>query len=123
MNMELHMKEKTTCRDIQDEFSLSYPFLKIDFFKNIRDRLGWTIKAEKILSEENFLPHYRLGSIHLVNINHEKTISELKKEMEEILLLRVMFLRKSGNVWIETSLTKDWTLEQQNREGKYMSIE
>jgi hypothetical protein len=35
--------------------------------------------------------------------------------------LCVQVFRKSGNHWIETSLTNSWTLEQQNREGFELS--
>jgi hypothetical protein len=120
--MELHLKEKTTYREVQEEFSLAYPFLKMDLVKPVKDRLGWTIRMENIQTEEILHPYYQNTGVHVVNIDSGKTLTLLKKEMEEILFLKVIVLRKSGNVWIETSLTKDWTLEQQNREGKYLSV-
>jgi hypothetical protein len=35
--------------------------------------------------------------------------------------LSVQVFRKSAGTWIETSVTDDWTLKQQNDEGKDLS--
>ncbi len=56
-----------------------------------------------------------------VNINGERTIAELEEEFKARFDLPVQVFRKTGNVWIETSLTQDWTLAQQNREGETLS--
>ncbi|MFZ9982087.1 MAG: hypothetical protein ACO3FI_08660 [Cyclobacteriaceae bacterium] len=45
----------------------------------------------------------------------------MKEEFKSATGLLVKIFRKSGNVWIETSLTDDWTLERQNEEGKSMT--
>jgi len=44
----------------------------------------------------------------------------VEKDFESLGLFAEVF-RKSGNVWIETSLTNDWTLQQQNLEGEEIS--
>jgi hypothetical protein len=120
-NMELHMKDSSTLGDIQAEFSQEYPFLKMDFLKPVKDRLGWMTGMEKILPGEKIFPFYRNTSINTVHIQSDKTVIQLIKEMEGLLGIKVMVQRKSGKVWIETTLTTDWTLEQQNNEGKFLS--
>jgi hypothetical protein len=119
--MELHMKEESTFMDIQKEFSREYPFLKIDFFKPVRDRLGWTTGMVKLLPDESLDSYFRTGAMRFVNIQSDKTVLQVREEIEGLLFLKVVVLRKSGNVWIETSLTTGWTLEQQNREGSLLS--
>jgi hypothetical protein len=37
--------------------------------------------------------------------------------------LSVQVFRKSGNVWLETSATDNWTLRQQNNEGAELSTQ
>jgi hypothetical protein len=119
--MELHMKEESKVMDIQKEFSQAYPFLKMDFFKSVKDRLRWTAGMVKLLPEESLNNYFRTDAIRLVNIQFDKTVMQVKNEIEDLLFLKVVVLRKSGNVWIETSLTTGWTLEQQNREGSFLN--
>jgi len=58
------------------------------------------------------------GALH---ISPEHTVAEMETELWEKFGLSVQIFRKSGNLWIETSLTDSWTLERQNREGMEMS--
>jgi len=48
-------------------------------------------------------------------------VARLEEEFLEKTGLRVRVYRRFCNVWIETTLTNDWTLEQQNSEGKLLS--
>jgi hypothetical protein len=35
--------------------------------------------------------------------------------------IHVQLFRKSGKVWINTSVTSSWTLEEQNKQGEVLS--
>ena len=50
------------------------------------------------------------------------TVAQLKKLLSEKLGLLPLIYRKSGSMWIETSLTEDWSLERQNHEAEQMNI-
>ncbi|MBK9961781.1 MAG: hypothetical protein IPP06_10775 [Saprospiraceae bacterium] len=45
-------------------------------------------------------------------------VSTLENKFREVFGLHVQVFRKSGNVWIETTVTDDWTLEKQNNEAE-----
>ena len=45
------------------------------------------------------------------------TVTELENKIHEVFGLNAEVLRKSGNVWLETKLTSNWTLLQQNKMG------
>jgi hypothetical protein len=119
--LELHMNEKTSFQDLQKEFSTEYPFLKIDFFKFVGNNLGWLTRMEKILGIDKVAVYYRTVSLKSMNIHRERTVTQLISEIEDNLYVRANVQRKSGSMWIATSLTTNWTLEQQNREGKFLS--
>ena len=119
--LELHMKNETTCRTMQEEFWISYPYLKIEFQKYQQTFEGRTIRTEKLLPEEKMLSFYRRPLLNTINIDSDRTVLQVIKEFENLLYLKLLLLRRSGNSWIETTLTTDWTLEQQNREGKSLS--
>jgi hypothetical protein len=56
-----------------------------------------------------------------ISMSNQQTVARLEQEFLEKAGLKVKVYRKFCNVWIETTLTNDWTLEQQNQEGKLLS--
>lgn len=109
--MHVRLFDGQTVGDIQQAFSQAFPYLKIDFFKNLElNGIRITKKLE---------PPFTIFNPTDVSIDLEgtRTISEVKKDFLNITGLVTRIFRKSGNVWIETSLTDDWTLSRQNTEG------
>ncbi len=105
--MELYIDDKRSFQYIQYEFGERYPFLKIDF---LRPYIG------------DGAPLFRRQRVRgTINIDGYKTVDQIVQDFEAIFGLSMMILRRSGNVWVETCLTADWTLEQQNREGEAIS--
>lgn len=96
-------------RDIQKEFNEIYPFLKIE----IVDKKQPVVK---VVSGSGFP-----GSCHHVDISACRTVAQLEEDFRDHLDLPIQVFRRAGNLWIETSLTHDWTLDQQNREGELFS--
>ncbi|HEY6978517.1 MAG TPA: hypothetical protein VH396_19600, partial [Chitinophagaceae bacterium] len=56
-----------------------------------------------------------------IDISKQRTVAQLEEDFKELFGLHAQLYRKLGNLWIETSLTDDWTLEQQNNEGGFIS--
>jgi hypothetical protein len=105
--MKLYIDDTRSFQSVQYEFSERYPFLKIDF---IRPSFG------------DRSPLFNRNRVRdSIGIGGNRTVTQVVKDFEEIFGLCMVILRRSGNVWIETSLTVDWTLEQQNREGQHIS--
>jgi hypothetical protein len=119
--LELHIDEQNAFQDIQHEFTAVYPFLKMDFFRSFSAAGKPAYKRERIYPWELIRRFVRKANDGRIDIDKSKTVSQVVKSLESMLDLSVMILRRSGNVWIETSLTSDWTLEQQNREGEHIS--
>jgi len=46
------------------------------------------------------------------------TVAELEKMITEKYGMNVQVVRRSGNIWLETTMTDDWTLQQQNDHGR-----
>ena len=49
------------------------------------------------------------------------TVIDLEKKFREVFGLGIQVFRKSGKAWLETTLTDNWTLEEQNRQGEALS--
>jgi hypothetical protein len=102
--LELYIDNTHSFQHVQHAFTERYPFLKIDF---IRPFIG----DSSPLSGKQRVQ----GSI---NIGKQRTVGEITKDFEALFGLSMIVSRRSGNVWIGTSLTSDWTLERQNEEGE-----
>jgi hypothetical protein len=118
--MTLHISQESQIRNIQNEFNKVYPFLKIEFFKNSSKKKPLQ-KSEKINAGEKVKLVVQLNGSNKINIGKQRTVAQLQEDFKELFGLNSLVYRKSGNLWIETSLTDDWTLEQQNSEGEFIS--
>ena len=105
--------------DFQRLFSMHYPYLKIEFLQI--DPTAKQIKSVILDSTTSLNQLKSIGFTKNININNEITIRELSHELENILGVIVQVFRKSGNVWNVISLTNEWTLENQNAAGLYIS--
>lgn len=121
MKKMLMINNRSTIDSLKGDFNEVYPFLKIEFFKQA------TIKG-KGNSKKNMYPHNeKINSIRRnpstgkISLSGNLTVNELENIFENKLGLHAQVFRKSGNVWLETTSTDDWTLEQQNEEGKSLA--
>lgn len=116
MKMQIH--DGNTIREIQEEFNGFYPFLKIEFFnkphvKNELNSLSSLISSNK-----------KIGAIRnnqhsgFISVSPERTVSEIEEELKNKFGVNAQIFRKSGSLWIETSLTDGWSLKLQNDEGR-----
>ena len=56
-----------------------------------------------------------------ITITPQMTVAGLEQNMNDVYGLSVQVFRKSGMAWLETSVTDNWTLEQQNKQGEELS--
>ena len=119
--MELKINDHKKIFAIQEDFNSFFPYLKLEFFSKPRYSVGAT--AKKLLST---------GSRPLAEcrtIKHKEdliiypsmTVIDLEKKFREVFGLGIQVFRKSGKAWLETTLTDNWTLEEQNRQGEALS--
>ncbi|HNQ00544.1 MAG TPA: hypothetical protein PKK99_15890 [Bacteroidia bacterium] len=121
MNIELN--SNTKIEEIQSEFSKRFPYLKINFFQT-------KFKPGIEVTPEDILPSFVLlkdvsglklnGSIH---INGLMTVKELENQFRIQGGLHVEVFRKSGKIWLKTSASDQWTLDEQNKEARDSQLE
>ncbi len=110
----MRISSKLPISDVQKTFSSTFPFLKIEFFKSngMRPLLPGDhniAEAQKKITE---------GSIEIVG---EMKVRELEQALDKLFPLHAQVFRRSGNIWLETTMTDDWTLAQQNEHGREIS--
>lgn len=119
--VDILITDSKTIREIQHEFNAAFPFLKLEFFDEM------PVENKSLPKSKMFTNDKRLGAIRAmhneskITITRDEKVAALERKLWEVFGLSAQVFRKSGNLWIETSLTDNWTLEQQNREGFEMS--
>jgi len=98
-------------KQIQTDFNSRYPYLKIEIIKQHAGK-SEAMHGNEVITK---LP------ATVISMGIQQTVTRLEQEFLEKAGLKVKVYRKFCNVWIETTLTNDWTLEQQNTEGKLLS--
>ncbi len=99
-------------KKIQQVFSEVYPYLRLEFSNSASEKTFRT-KRMSISDPNCFLDNIRKSG--------QRTIREVEEEIRDCFQVPVQVLRKTGSVWVETTYTQDWTLEQQNKEGEALS--
>lgn len=107
--MKLEITKETSVSDIKEKFSEHYPALKLEFYKeksedgiNKKDALDEAIQFKK---EAN------------ISIEKERSVADFEKDFWDNTGVAAQVFRQSGNIWLQTTRTDDWTLEQQNAQG------
>lgn len=115
--------QSVSVKEIQEYFSGLFPFLRINFFKN---RKGSSLSGQQVIlfSPESLLKDIYPGIIDGELIFRESmSVYELENEFNTKFNLSVQILRRSGNLWLDTSRTNSWTLKEQNDLGREISPE
>jgi len=121
-SMELRIEKGGSIKDIQKEFNAAYPYLKIEFFKmpsHVQEKK--LLDMEKIATAEPVSKSERFLKSGTVNMDSKRTAAQLEQDFLETFGFPIKLYRKSGSLWIETTLTENWSLEKQNEEGEFMS--
>lgn len=119
--MKIILRSERTIKDVKEEFNRVYPFLKIEFFtKNF-------IPGENSSQSEQMDPSTELIDITgvlregAIDIDPTDTIKEVEHKFLHQYGLPVHIYRKQNGVWLETAVTDDLTLQEQNTWGREAS--
>lgn len=119
--MELNIKNKMTISELQKQFSEGFPYLKIEFFDIPHSSVNKLSKAHQFPANRLLGVCRKLRNEGTISINQDDTVEKLEQIFWNEYGLTAEVFRKSGNLWIETSLSNSWTLKLQNEEGKALS--
>ena len=116
--MEIYISEDATIANIQSDFRDVYPFLALEFYRQPHESGEASPPGEK-LSPETAIDDIRImHPFGWINIDGSRTAAELEHDFRHGMGLNVQVLRHSGNLWLATTQTDDWTLQQLNESGK-----
>jgi hypothetical protein len=119
--MTIQLNPHSTLGDLQEKFNATFPFLRIVFFSKGHET-GKGTEKKFIKDPQTLIAECSAKKdANLISFNTFTTVGELEKMFEEKLGLFVQVFRRSGNLWLETTATDNWSLHHQNEQGKELS--
>ena len=107
--------------EIQKEFSTQFPHLRLEFFfhkPSVRSRSDF---SNAILLDHRVGEWKKITGDMTLAICEDMKVKDLEMEFKKCFGLDVQVFRHSGNIWLQTTMTNDWTLNQQNSQGREIS--
>ena len=117
---ELVINKQQTVAGIQEQFNSQFPFLKIEFFRQAPLSGIGNAKNKMIILDMKLDAIHGITKSGKIILSNQMTVAELERSFENEYGLFIQVFRKSGKIWLETTATDNWTLEQQNEEGRYL---
>lgn len=120
--MQLLINGERLISEVQGDFNSAYPFLKLEFFRNgskRQDRYPANLKIAGNTRVKGAWAWKKNGG-HL-DLSDAMTVLELEQAFMDEFGLAVQVFRKSGNVWLETTMTDNWTLKHQSDHAREIS--
>lgn len=115
-----HSSNDPLVAEIREEFSRRYPFLKVEFSLSRQSGLEFS-GLDAGPDRKDRLDAARHILENEMAVSDSMTVRDLEQTMEEYFSAPVQVSRKSGKFWIETRMTRNWTLRQQNELGRDLS--
>ena len=116
--MMLEITQNKSIYEVQQDFNRQYPFLKLEFYNT----QGEFTKSKKkhVLNTLSVATAglTRNGNVELSDV---MTVGQLENILQAEFGLSAQVSRKSGVLWLETTMTNGWTLKQQNEHGRELA--
>jgi hypothetical protein len=104
-------------KDIQREFKQQFSHLKIVFYEAEHGH-GEGSREHTALDPELTVGEVRSKKVEGdFEIKGSQPVGELEQALYDRYGLNAQVFRKSGNLWLQTTKTDSWTLNEQNRKG------
>lgn len=118
--MFLFLSKDKTIHEVQQYFSSRFPFLKLEFYKT--DQADPALTIRKHLSHTLTLKAAGLKDDGLINVHNELKVADLEKILLKKFGLNAQVSRRSGIMWLETTMTDTWSLHKQNEHGREITL-
>ena len=121
--MRLRIAPNRLISDLQKDFNKTFPFLKIEFFQNRNQQLAAFTFGQMLSHNKRIVEGQTAITDGDIEVSPDMKVKELEKIFKEQFSLMAQVFRRSGNLWLETTMTDEWTLNQQNEHGREISTD
>jgi len=115
--MKIIIDDSKKLVSIRDEFNRFFPFLSLEFFET----KNGSLRKIHILDGITVGKCRKSREPEILTVFPEMSVADLEGILSDRFGLNTLVLRKSGMVWLKTTHTQAWSLEQQNKQGEIIS--
>lgn len=119
--MKITINDKRKIFAVQEAFTEAFPYLKLEFFSKPHKPGGASAKKFIKQSSKTLGDCRTVHNNGTITITGNMTVGELEQRFSDVYGLGVQVFRKSGKIWLETTVTDNWTLDRQNLQGESLS--
>ncbi len=119
--MEITINNARRLADIQSDFQNEYPFLKIEFYSKKHGAGAGSNKESTLDANLTIGEVSKKDASGSISIFNDTKVSDLEEAFADTFGLFVQVFRKSNKLWLQTTITDDWSLEKQNATAKEMN--
>jgi hypothetical protein len=113
--MEIQINKTKKLKSIQAEFQSYFPYLKIEFYNNAHSSGEGSLKKNTLDSDLTIGAVQKHELLDAIKIDELTKVSDIENAFAKNLGLSAQVFRKSGNLWLQTTSTDNWTLAEQNK--------
>ncbi|MBP6185693.1 MAG: hypothetical protein KA479_12190 [Saprospiraceae bacterium] len=113
----MYITDDKSLRQVKLEFQDKFPWLKLEFYNNSHE-VGKASSEDDHLDDDKTIGEVR--KVHTegeLSIHGNLKVASLEEEFKDGYGLNVQVFRRSGEIWLQTTSTDDWTLTEQNDKG------
>jgi len=119
MQVILQISPSKYVYELQQEFNAVFPHLQLEFYKRPANEAA--AAAKQPVAKTALFRELGVKEAGLIEAGDDITVASLEHSLMEKFGLPAQVIRQSGNVWLETTMTDDWTLFRQNEHGRELS--
>lgn len=119
--MQLEISDNKKISSLKEEFHAMFPYLKIEVFIKPQPSNGISAKDMIRYSDKTLGQFRNMHNEGNISITPQTTVTELESTFRKYFGLSVQVFRRSGSVWLETTVTDSWTLQEQNEQGESLT--
>lgn len=113
----MDFSQQWSLADIRSDFRKRYPYLKLEFYNQPHLPGEGSGFRDHLDPESSIINTASLKGDQPVSLDAGQTVAGFESAFFQKTGIAVQVLRLSGSVWIQTTETDDWTLQQQNKKG------
>lgn len=121
MAMKIEITDNKTIAALKEEFHAMFPYLKMEVFIKPQPSNGISAKDMIRYSDSTIAQFRTMHNNGYISITPQTTVAELEQTFRKQYGLSVQVFRRSGSVWLETTVTDSWTLQEQNEQGETLT--
>jgi hypothetical protein len=111
--MLLHIDDTLLVSDVQEDFSDSYPFLKIEFYNEPHHFKQTSSDTLRVHPSQTIGAIRKIHDPGIMEIMSWYTTGRVERDFKEKFGLNVQVFRKEAGTWVQTGSTDTYTLAEQ----------